>query len=63
MLIIDKEDKHVLMNHLRILRFFYKSQARKFKGNHVGEWFGDSLYSLEDLIQRIAGESIEKNED
>ena len=62
MLIIDKDDETVLINHLRILKRYYKNQSEFFKGGQLGDAYQECFHSLEDFLKRIEGENVEKNE-
>lgn len=60
MLIIDRNDKKVLLNHLKILKLYYRNQRQLFEGLQLGDAFIECSNSLEDLMNRIGCEQVEK---
>lgn len=56
MLIIDGDDKKMLLNHLKILKMYYRQQAKLFKGLEIGRAHVDCHNNLVDFMKRMEAE-------
>jgi hypothetical protein len=62
MLIIDGEEKHKLMSHLKILKLYYRDQMLIYRGLPMSNEYRTCMDDLQTLIERIGGAETEKDE-
>jgi hypothetical protein len=55
MLIIDGEEKHKLMSHLKILKLYYRDQMLIYRGLPMSNEYRTCMDDLQVLIERIGG--------
>ncbi len=61
MLIVTGDDEKWLKEHLKVLLFYYRNNARTYKGNKLGEAHQAMLLNLMELVKRMEGLPNEKN--